>query len=57
MVHHVPLNYALASVDPLGGDAAGRWSRFLAGWTVWNHVRCAAALAAAALLTGALIAG
>jgi len=29
----------------------GRWARYRAGWTAWNHLRAAAALAAAALLT------
>ncbi|CAA9311315.1 hypothetical protein AVDCRST_MAG94-967, partial [uncultured Leptolyngbya sp.] len=35
-------------------DGASLWNSFLTNWTNWNHVRTAAALAAAALLTIAL---
>lgn len=51
---NVPLNDALAKVDPDSTDGANLWVNYLANWTVWNHVRTAAALAAAALLTIAL---
>jgi uncharacterized membrane protein len=51
IVYHVPLNDALATVDPHSADAAGRWAGYLEGWTRWNHVRAAAALAAAAAFT------
>ncbi len=51
---NVPRNEALASVNPADPDAAGHWSRYVAGWTAWNHVRTAAALAAAAALSVAL---
>jgi uncharacterized membrane protein len=51
---NVPMNDALASVAPGDPDAAGRWSAYVARWTAWNHVRAAAALAAAASLTVAL---
>jgi uncharacterized membrane protein len=51
IVYHVPLNDALAIVDPTSADAAGRWGGYLEGWTRWNHVRTAAALAAAAAFT------
>lgn len=47
---HVPRNDALAAVDAHDAQGAGHWTRYLAGWTAWNHVRAAAALAAAALL-------
>ena len=49
--YHVPRNEALARVDPHGAGAEGHWRRYLSGWTAWNHVRAAAALAAAATLT------
>jgi uncharacterized membrane protein len=54
MVFNVPRNNALAAVAP--GDAGGAsvWSSYLSRWTAWNHVRAAAALAAAASLTLAL---
>jgi uncharacterized membrane protein len=55
--YHVPRNDALDAIDPHAPDAASHWSRYQADWTRWNHVRAAAALAAAAALTGALTAG
>ncbi len=51
IVYHVPRNEALATMEPHGADAE---SRYLSGWTAWNHVRAAAALAAAAVLIIAL---
>ena len=56
MVFNVPLNDALAAVDPGSTEGAGLWTRYVATWTAWNHVRAVAALAAAALLIMALIA-
>ena len=47
----------LAAVEPDSGDGAGPWTRYVARWTAWNHVRTAAALAAAASLTIALVTG
>jgi uncharacterized membrane protein len=52
--YHVPRNEALDRVESSSADAAGHWSRYVREWTTWNHVRGAAALAAAALLTIAL---
>jgi uncharacterized membrane protein len=57
MGFHVPRNNTLAKVDPAGADAAGPWTRYLAEWTAGNHLRTAAALAAAAALTVALQVG
>ena len=57
IIYHVPRNDALAAVEPKRADAAGRWARYVAEWTRWNHVRAGAALAAAASLTVALHAG
>jgi uncharacterized membrane protein len=54
---NVPLNDRLAKLHPQGSDAAGRWEEYVTKWTAWNHLRAAAALAAAALLTIALHAG
>jgi uncharacterized membrane protein len=51
IAYHVPRNKALDAVDPSSAEAAGVWSRYLEEWTRWNHVRVAAALAAAAILT------
>jgi uncharacterized membrane protein len=53
-VYHVPRNDALAKIEPRGAGAEDHWSRYLRGWTAGNHVRFAAALAAAATLTIAL---
>jgi uncharacterized membrane protein len=49
LVFNVPKNNALASVTPAEG--ASLWTDYLSKWTAWNHVRAAAALAAAASLT------
>ena len=48
---NVPLNNRLTAVDADAPD--GFWSVYARRWTVWNHVRTAACLAAAALLTAA----
>jgi uncharacterized membrane protein len=55
IVFNVPLNEALALVEPNSPDGANLWSRYLVTWTAWNHVRTIAALAAAALLIIAVI--
>jgi uncharacterized membrane protein len=57
IAYHVPRNEALARVEPHSVDAESHWTRYLSGWTAWNHVRAAAALAAAAMLTIALYVG
>ena len=51
---NVPLNDALAVVDPSSADAGRVWTNYLKNWTAWNHVRTIAALAAAPLFTVAL---
>jgi uncharacterized membrane protein len=52
---NVPLNNALAAAQPEGAEGAGLWTRYLAEWTAWNHLRTAASLAAAAAFTFALM--
>jgi uncharacterized membrane protein len=52
--YHVPRNEALDRVEPSSPDAPRHWSRYVREWTMGNHVRGAASLAAAALLTIAL---
>jgi uncharacterized membrane protein len=54
MAANVPRNDALAGLDPAGPEAAGYWPRYLAEWTVWNHVRTVAALIASGLFIAAL---
>jgi uncharacterized membrane protein len=57
MTYHVPRNNALAAIDSDSAEATSFWTRYVAEWTAWNHVRGAAALAAAALFTIALTVG
>jgi uncharacterized membrane protein len=44
---NVPLNDALAIVDPASPEGANRWASYLVNWTNWNHVQTAGALLAA----------
>ncbi len=51
MLGNVPLNDQLAAVsatDPAAGEV---WQHYLGRWTMWNHVRTAAAMVAALLYT------
>ena len=48
LAYHVPLNNGLAALDPDRAGAAAEWERYAKNWTRANHVRAAAALAAAA---------
>jgi uncharacterized membrane protein len=54
MLFNVPLNNALAGVDPAGAEAALVWAHYLKDWTLWNHVRTLASTAACALYIAAL---
>lgn len=56
MIFNVPLNNALAVVDPAGAQGASLWARYLKEWTFWNHVRTLASLAASVLFTLAIAA-
>ena len=51
VVFNVPLNEALARDDP---GSPGSWADYLRRWTVWNHVRTAAAFGAMILFMAAL---
>src|SRR5215468_4288685 len=51
IVCNVPLNDALAAIDPSSAEAGRVWTNYLQRWTAWNHVRTGAALAAAMLFT------
>jgi uncharacterized membrane protein len=48
-VANVPMNDALAGIDPAAHASAEYWNNYVASWTVWNHVRGAAALLAGVL--------
>ncbi len=52
---NVPLNNRLASADPDSSGAEALWANYLSRWTLWNHVRTAASLAAAGLFVMALL--
>jgi uncharacterized membrane protein len=54
IVFNVPLNDALAAVDPAASSAAPLWARYLQDWTFWNHVRTIASTGAAILFTVAI---
>jgi uncharacterized membrane protein len=51
---NVPLNNALAAIDPSAADAARVWARFRRQWLGWNHVRTLSGIVAAALFAYAL---
>jgi len=55
-VIHVPLNDALAAVDPASAEAASLWARYLTDWTLWNHVRTISSTLACALFIWAIAA-
>jgi uncharacterized membrane protein len=46
MVFNVPLNDALAAVDPAGSSAAAVWAGYLRDWVMWNHVRAVTSVVA-----------
>ena len=54
IAYHVPRNDALAAVQPDGDGSAAAWSRYLAEWVPWNHVRTVTSVAAAVLFALAL---
>jgi uncharacterized membrane protein len=54
MIFNVPLNNALAAVDPASAEAAVTWSRYLKDWTFWNHLRTVACVGATVLYIAAI---
>ena len=55
MFGNVPLNKQLAAASATDPDAAVLWMHYLDRWTVWNHVRTAAAIVAALFFTLGLV--
>jgi len=51
MLGNVPLNNQLAAVSATDTAARDVWEHYLGRWTMWNHVRTAAAMVAALLYT------
>lgn len=49
VVFNVPLNNALARLNPEGETAQQGWSRYLNNWTKWNHLRTLSSLATCVL--------
>ena len=39
VVFNVPLNDALAAVDPASSEGTALWTRYLDEWVFWNHAR------------------
>lgn len=54
MIFNVPLNDALAAVEPASSEAAALWSRYLTDWTMWNHIRTVASIIATGMFIAAL---
>jgi uncharacterized membrane protein len=52
---NVPLNNQLAGLNPEASGARAQWASFLTHWTVWNHLRGAAAVAGGLCFVIALI--
>ena len=46
IMFNVPLNNSLAALKPDDPDAPRRWAGYVSRWTMWNHVRTLAELAA-----------
>ena len=51
MLGNVPLNNQLVAVSPTDPGTREVWEHYLDRWTMWNHVRTAAAMVAALLYT------
>jgi uncharacterized membrane protein len=56
IVHHVPLNDALATVHAQAPGAAAQWQDYLHDWNPLNHLRAAGGIGAAAAFIVALLA-
>ena len=55
IVFNVPLNDALAVVDPESANGAAVWANHLNQWVMWNHVRTVTAIASMACFIVALL--
>lgn len=51
---NIPLNNALARIDPSAAESATVWRAYVRDWTRWNHVRTVTALLGAAAFICAL---
>ncbi|ESZ75018.1 MULTISPECIES: DUF1772 domain-containing protein [unclassified Mesorhizobium] len=55
MVFNVPLNDALAAVDPASANGAAVWANHLNQWVMWNHIRTITAIVSMACFMFALL--
>ena len=51
---NVPLNDAVAAMNPTAGNDASLWVENARQWTAWNHVRTISGIVAAALFVAAM---
>jgi uncharacterized membrane protein len=54
MAFNVPLNDALAAVEPVSSAGSEVWNAYLSKWTAWNHVRTVTSIGAMILFVFAL---
>jgi len=54
IIFNVPLNDALAATGPETSEGASLWTRYLAEWVPWNHVRTVSGIASLACFILAL---
>lgn len=52
---NVPLNNALAGLDPASAGSPAQWLQFIQRWTLWNHLRGAGSVAASTAFILAVI--
>jgi uncharacterized membrane protein len=57
MLANVPLNDALAAIDPQNSDSDVFWASYMQNWTFWNHVRGLASFVSSAAFMRALCLG
>jgi uncharacterized membrane protein len=51
---NVPLNNAVAALDPDAADAVWLWARYRRQWLAWNHVRTVAGIVSGGLFAYAV---
>ncbi|SOC40422.1 uncharacterized membrane protein [Rhizobium subbaraonis] len=49
IVFNVPMNDALAAVNPASPEGEALWKTYLGRWTAWNHVRTVTSIASLVL--------
>lgn len=54
IIFNVPLNNRLAAADAQSAESATIWARYLADWTMWNHVRTVTSTIASILFIAAI---